>query len=114
MTEGMKTIIFPVRDLEKAKAFYGELLGVEPTADQPYYVGFDVGNQHIGLNPQGHNDGMAGPVGYWHVDDIRTTLKSLVDTGAKTVQDVKQVGQGRLIASVEDSDGNVVGILQDE
>ena len=70
MTKGIKTIIIPVRDLTAAKALYRTALDVEPYADRPYYVGFRVGDQEIGLDPNGHNHGMTGPVGYCHVDDV--------------------------------------------
>lgn len=112
MTSGMKTIIYPVRDLERAKALYGRLLGVEPVVDEPYYVGFAVAGQDIGLDPNGYGQGMTGPVAYWHVDDIEGSLKELLDAGAETVQTVKDVGGGKLVASVRDADGNVVGLIQ--
>jgi hypothetical protein len=51
MNQGVKTVIYPVNDLARAKAFYRILLGVEPYADQPYYVGFRIGDQEIGLDP---------------------------------------------------------------
>ena len=70
MGHGIKTIIIPVRDLAAAKTLYGTVLGVEPYADEPYYVGFRVGDQEIGLDPNGHNHGMTGPVGYCHVGDV--------------------------------------------
>jgi predicted enzyme related to lactoylglutathione lyase len=85
------------------------LLGVEPYADAPYYVGFKVGNQEIGLDPNGHKDGMTV---YYYVDDIQKSLKSLVDAGAKTIQEVKDIGGGGLIASVKDPDGNIIGLFQ--
>jgi len=47
----------PLRDLAKAKAVYRELLGLEPYADEPYYVGFRVGDQELGLDPNGHGKG---------------------------------------------------------
>jgi predicted enzyme related to lactoylglutathione lyase len=112
MTEGIKTIIIPVRDLAAAKALYGTALDVEPYADEPYYVGFRVGDQEIGLDPNGHNHGMTGPVGYCHVDDVAASLRQAVDAGWRTQQDVKDVGGGGLAATVEDPDGNVVGFLQ--
>jgi len=43
--------------------------------DQAYYVQFDVADQNVGLDPDGHRKGMTGPVGYWHVDDIKESLK---------------------------------------
>ena len=102
----------PVKDLAKAKARYGRLLGVKPSMDEAYYVAFDVDGQHIGLDPNGHAQGMTGPVGYWHVDDIRKSLKALLDAGAVAQQEVKDVGGGKLIASVKDADGSVIGLIQ--
>ncbi len=49
---------------------------------------------------------------YWHVDDIRKTLDQLLAAGAEQVQGVKDVGDGKLIATVRDKDGTTVGILQ--
>jgi predicted enzyme related to lactoylglutathione lyase len=52
-------------------------------------------------------------VPYWHVSDIRARLAGLLEAGAVLLQDVQDVGGGRLIASVKDTDGNLVGLLQD-
>ena len=112
VTSGMKTVIYPVKDLTAAKKAYGTLFGVAPYADEPYYVGFNVAGQEVGLDPNGHSTGMSGPVGYWHVDDINESLKHLVDAGAETQQPVRDVGGGKLIATVKDADGNMIGLLQ--
>jgi predicted enzyme related to lactoylglutathione lyase len=112
MTGRLKTIIYPVKDLAKAKALYGTLLGVEPLMDEPYYVGFKVEDQDIGLDPNGHSQGMTGPVGYWEVDDINESLKALLGTGAEEQQGIKGVGGGKLIATVKDADGNMIGLMQ--
>ena len=112
MTEGIKAIIYPVKDLAKAKTLYGELLGVEPNMDEPYYVNFDVEGKDVGLDPNGHGQGMAGPVVYWHVDNIAMSVKTLLDAGAKTQQAIRDIGGGKLIASVEDADGNAIGLHQ--
>jgi predicted enzyme related to lactoylglutathione lyase len=74
--------------------------------------GAAVGGQDVGLDPHGHSQGMTGPVGSWHVDDIKRSVKALLDAGAEELQEVKDVGRGRLIASVKDADGNVIGLLQ--
>src|SRR5215471_10862911 len=109
MDQAMKLLVFPVKDVAKAKALYSELLGVDPYADAPYYVGFRTGDLEIGLDPRGKS---AGPLAYWEVDDIRKRLKELVDAGAQQEQDVRDVGGGRLIATVKDADGNVIGLMQ--
>jgi predicted enzyme related to lactoylglutathione lyase len=113
MTSGMKTVLYPVKDLAAAKQMYGTLLGVTPDMDEPYYVGFTVGGQHVGLDPNGHGKGMTGPVGYWHVDDIDAAVAALVAVGAEEQRPVTDVGGGRRIATVTDADGNVIGVLQD-
>lgn len=112
MTSGMKTVIYPVKDLDRAKTLYGTLLGVAPYADEPYYVGFRVGDQEVGLDPHGHSQGMTGPVGYWDVDDIQESLRLLLDAGAEAQRAVSDVGGGKLIASVKDADGNITGLTQ--
>ena len=112
MNEGVKTVIYPVRDLAKAKAVYNELLGVEPTMDESYYVGYRIADQDIGLDPRGHSKGMTGPVAYWNVDDIEASLQGLLDAGAEVLQKVQDVGGGKLIALVKDQDGNVIGLAQ--
>lgn len=112
MTAGMNKIIYPVKDLTQAKKLYGALLGVAPNMDAPYYVNFHVGGQDVGLLPNGHSQGMTGPVGYWQVSDIKASLQQLLDAGAVTLQPVKDVGGGNLIASVKDADGNVIGLCQ--
>src|SRR5258705_11170654 len=111
MNQGIKTVIYPVKDIAQAKALYSKLLGKEPEMDQPYYVGYKVGDQQIGLDPNGFKTGMTGPIGYYHVDDIKKTLQSLLGAGAQTQQDVKDVGGGKLIATVKDADGNMVGLI---
>jgi predicted enzyme related to lactoylglutathione lyase len=102
--------VFPVKDVAAAKAIYRTLLGAEPYVDSPYYVGFRVGDQEIGLDPNGHKSGLTGPIVYWSTPDIRETLDTLVEAGARIQQDVRDVGGGQQIAWVKDADGNVFGL----
>jgi predicted enzyme related to lactoylglutathione lyase len=110
-TEGIKTVLHPVTDLDKAKAVYTALLGLEPQADAPYYVGYDTEGQHIGLVPGG--GGMTAPVAYWHVADIEAKLAEVTAAGAVVKDAPRDVGGGRLVATFTDPDGNVLGVLQD-
>ncbi len=112
-TQGIKTVLHPVSDLAKAKEVYTALLGVAPTADAPYYVGYDVEGQHIGLVPGGAGQGMTGPVAYWHVADIEAKLAEVTAAGATVNEAARDVGGGRLVATFTDPDGNVLGVLQD-
>ncbi|MFJ3222182.1 VOC family protein [Streptomyces sp. NPDC086783] len=113
MTAGPKTIVYPVKDLSLTKPLFTALLGVEPYADEPYYVGFRTEDQEIGLDPNGHAKGMTGPVPYWTVEDIKATQAALLGAGAETLQDVQDVGGGKLIASLKDADGNLIGLIQE-
>ncbi|MGA7172135.1 MAG: VOC family protein [Candidatus Dormiibacterota bacterium] len=112
-TQGVKTLLHPVTDLAKAKPVYEALLGVPPMADAPYYVGFEAEGQHIGLVPGGGPQSMASPVAYWHVSDIQAKLAEVTAAGASVKDPVRDVGGGRLVATVTDPDGNVLGLLQD-
>jgi predicted enzyme related to lactoylglutathione lyase len=112
-TQGIKTVLHPVSDLAKAKPVYTALLGVEPSADAEYYVGFDTEGQHIGLVPGGAAQGMTSPVAYWHVADIEAKLAEVTAAGAVVKDAPRDVGGGRLVATFTDPDGNVLGLLQD-
>ena len=112
-TEGIKTVLCPVSDLATAKELYTALLGVEPQADSPYYVGFEAEGQQIGLVPGGGPQGMTSPVTYWHVPDIEAKLAEVTAAGAIVKESPHDVGGGRLVATFADPDGNVLGLLQD-
>ena len=112
-TEGIKTVLHPVSDLARAKPVYTALLGVEPSADAPYYVGYDSAGQHIGLVPGGGPQRMTSPVAYWHVADIEAKLAEVTAAGAVVKDPPRDVGGGRLVASFTDPDGNVLGLVQD-
>ena len=112
MNQTIRTFIYPVKDIARAKKLYSKLMGIEPYVDEAYYVGFKVGDQEIGLDPNGHKKGMTGPVGYWEVNDIKKSLQLLLDAGAQMQQEVTNVGGGKLIASVKDADNNIIGLVQ--
>ena len=105
-------IVYPVRDLDAAKAVYTAMLGTEPYADSPYYVGYRVGDLELGLDPNGHKQGRTGPLPYQDFPDVAAALETLVAAGAKEIQPVRDVGGGVLVALVEDADGNVTGLRQ--
>lgn len=112
-TDGIRTVLHPVSDLAAAKAVYTALLGAEPAHDAPYYVGYEVAGQHIGLVPNGAQQGMSSPVAYWHVPDIEAKLAEVTAAGAGVKETPRDVGGGRLVATFTDPDGNVLGLVQD-
>jgi predicted enzyme related to lactoylglutathione lyase len=112
MNEGIRTVIYPVTDLDRAKKLFGKLLGTQPYIDKPDYVGYRIDGQEIGLDPNGSKDDICGPIDYYHVDDIRKHLQNLLDVGAETMQDIKDVGYGKLVATVRGPEGNIIGLIQ--
>jgi predicted enzyme related to lactoylglutathione lyase len=112
-TQGIKTVLHPVSDLAAAKEVYAALLGMRPQTDESFYVGFEAGDQHIGLVPGGALRAMTSPVAYWHVPDIEAKLAEVTAAGATVKEPAHDVGGGRLVATVTDPDGNVLGLLQD-
>ena len=112
-TQGIKTMLYPVSDLEAAKAVYTALLGVPPQSDAPFYVGFEAEGQQIGLVPGGGPQGMTTPVAHWHVADIEAKLAEVTAAGATVKEPPRNVGGSRLVATFTDPDGNVLGLVQD-
>ncbi len=112
MIQGIKLVVYPVKDLAQAKTLYSKLLGVEPYADGDYYVGFRVGDQEIGLDPNGHNKGVTGPLVDRQVNDLKKSLQEFLEAGAQLQGKVQDVGGGMLIATIKDADGNVSGLRQ--
>jgi predicted enzyme related to lactoylglutathione lyase len=113
-TQGITTVLHPVSDLATAKAVYAALLGMQPQTDSPHYVGFEAAGQHIGLVPGGGPQAMTSPVAYWQVLDIEAKLAEVTAAGATVKEPAHDVGGGRLVATVTDPDGNVLGLLQDQ
>jgi predicted enzyme related to lactoylglutathione lyase len=107
MANPIKLIVFPVKDVDKAKTLFNTFLGVEPYVDGTYYVGYKVGDLEVGLDPNGQD-----VVSYIDVDDIHSSLKGLEAIGAELHADAKNVGGGLLVAQVKDADGNILGLRQ--
>ena len=111
MTDGVRIVLYPAKDLAASKALFTVLLGAGPSADSAYYVGWNVAGQDIGLVP---DDGkLAGPTPFFKVSDIKASVQALLDAGATVAEDVRDVGGGRQVGSVTDKDGNRIGLLQD-
>ncbi|MFJ1457142.1 VOC family protein [Nocardia sp. N2S4-5] len=113
MAKKLDAILYPVTDLEAAKAQFTALLGTEPAVDQPYYVHFETPDgTAVGLVPNGQQRGMTGPTPFWSVDDINTQVNALIEAGGKVTEDPHDVGGGKQVAIVADPQGNIIGLAQ--
>jgi predicted enzyme related to lactoylglutathione lyase len=123
MLRGFATISYWADDLEAARDWYAQLLGVQPyfvrpEEGPPAYVEFRIGDyQHeLGIidrryAPEGAASGPGGVVMYWHVDDVAATFERLLSMGAKEYQPITPREAGWITASVVDPFGNILGII---
>ncbi|MFN0279367.1 MAG: VOC family protein [Pyrinomonadaceae bacterium] len=113
MIQGLRTAVYKVTDLEAAKKWYTEMLGIEPYFDEPFYVGYNVGGYELGLDPDMDRVTIGNSVGiYWGVSDAAATFAEFTAKGAKVDSEPHEVGGGIVVASVFDPFGNVFGIIE--
>ncbi|GAB2944426.1 VOC family protein [Hymenobacter coalescens] len=110
--QGLRTIVYPVGDLARARHWYTQVLEQAPYFDEPFYVGFNVGGYELGLDPNGTAAQGGGPVTYWGVPDAAGAYQRLLELGAQPHEAVYEVGGGILVGSVLDPFGNAFGIIQ--
>src|SRR5689334_5061458 len=103
MLKKLRTVVYHVSDLQKAKDWYIQITGIKPYFDEPFYVGFDINGCELGLDPD-----MAGVTSgnhsfvYWSVDDIESSIKNLLERKATILQPVTEVGGSIKVAVVND------------
>ncbi len=107
---GIRTVVYRVTDLEKAKEWYSRAFDVLPYFDEPFYVGFNIGGYELGLQPDESIKG-DGSVAYWGVEDIEKNYKHLLEIGAEVHEEPNNVGGELMVASVYDPWGNIIGII---
>src|SRR5438093_4794439 len=84
MVLGLRTVIYHVPDLPRAKQWYSAAFGVKPYFDEPFYVGFNIGGFELGLDPdiEGVKPGPGGTVAYWGVANADKAVEHFVQAGA--------------------------------
>jgi predicted enzyme related to lactoylglutathione lyase len=120
----------PAQDLERARAFYSEMLGLEPAEERDGGLLYRLGDSEFALfassgGPSGQHTQMA-----FEVDDIEATVEELRGRGVvfeeydfpglTTVNGIAEVegnypskgGKGERAAWFRDSEGNMLGIGQ--
>ncbi len=113
MFKKLRTVIYYVPDLQKAKEWYINLTGNQPYFDEPFYVGFDFNGCELGLHPQDETVVIGNQtVSHWEVDEIEICIKKLVNQGATVLYDTSDVGGGIKVATVIDPWGNAVGLIE--
>jgi catechol 2,3-dioxygenase-like lactoylglutathione lyase family enzyme len=107
-----------VTDLDRARAFFADTLGLPILDDQPFAVRFGAGRgSQVSVRRGQPNVGQT--VGHFEVDDIEAVVRDLTDRGVtfneyeqpKTVDFIATIGPARG-AWFSDPDGNVFGVRQ--
>lgn len=111
MILGLRTTKYPVTDLAKGKAWYGDVFGCAPYFDQPYYVGFSIGGFELGLVPDGE-PGTQGCTAYWGVDNLDAEVARIVALGATIHDPIQDVGGGIRVVELKDPFGNSLGLIE--
>lgn len=111
---GLRTVIYRVPDLSRAKAWYSAAFGIEPYFDEPFYVGFNIGGFELGLDPDagGGKAGEGGATAYWGVASIEAALPSFLRDGGMLRGEPQDVGGGIRVVSLRDPFGNVIGLIE--
>ncbi|HEX2684512.1 MAG TPA: VOC family protein [Ferruginibacter sp.] len=113
MFKKLRTVIYNVPNLQKAKEWYTKLMGFPPYFDETFYVGFDINGCELGLHPR---DETVIPgnqtVSYWAVDGIEDCVRKLVAENATILQDTADVGGGIKVATLIDPWGNALGLIE--
>ncbi|MBJ8346549.1 glyoxalase [Antrihabitans sp. YC2-6] len=107
--QGLRTVIYPVADLDAAKAWWAELLGEQPYFDEPFYVGFNVAGYELGLLPG--QDPADGALTYWGVEAVDEAVAAANAAGATEHTPASEVGGGIVTATVRVPGVGIVGFI---
>jgi catechol 2,3-dioxygenase-like lactoylglutathione lyase family enzyme len=111
---GLRTTIYKVSDVDKAKQWYADFLGFNPYFDEPYYVGFNIAGYELGLQPE---EGLKGDekadsvITYWGVENVSDSYQGLINLGATAHEEPTEVGGGIIVASLKDPWDNIIGLI---
>jgi predicted enzyme related to lactoylglutathione lyase len=110
---GLRTAIYQVDDIARAKKWYAKAFATEPYFDEPFYVGFSIAGYELGLQPA---TGKAGTkpesvAAYWGVNDVQEAYNHMIASGATAHSKPQNVGGEIVVATVKDPWDNVIGLI---
>ena len=110
---GLRTTIYKVGDISKAKEWYSKVFGTAPYFDQSFYVGFNIGGYELGLQPENKptTEKAESVVAYWGVNHISEEYNRLIQLGALENEQPYNVGGEIMTATVKDPWGNIIGLI---
>lgn len=106
---GLRTLIYPTADIDASKKWWADFLGYPPYFDQPFYVGFQIGEDELGLNPGAEVS--LGAVTYIGVDSVEEGLARAEAQGSTVVSGIEDVGEGIKIVHLVSPMGDRFGLI---
>lgn len=110
---GLRTVIYNVSDLAKAKLWYTEAFQTKPYFDEVFYVGFNIAGYELGLHPEEKEFKVktTNVITYWGVEDIEKEFQRFIRLGANVHQPPQNVGGDIVVAEVTDPWNNIIGLI---
>lgn len=110
---GLRTTIYKVNDITRARDWYAQAFKTEPYFDEPFYVGFDIAGYELGIVPDetAAELKVESVISYWGVEDIQSSYEWFLRQGATACEAPHNVGGELMTATVKDPFGNVIGLI---
>ncbi|WP_233357747.1 VOC family protein [Haloflavibacter putidus] len=110
---GLRTTIYKVADIEKARDWYERAFETKAYFDEPYYVGFNIGGYELGLQREEGKkaEKIESVVSYWGVEKIQEVYDRLISLGATENEKPYNTGGEMMTATLKDPFGNVIGLI---
>ena len=114
MFKKLRTVIYHVDNLNRARDWYKNITGIDPYFDQPFYVGFDINGCELGLDPDRTTIEPGNQsVAYWSVDNIEAVAEKLIANDATVISNITDVGDGIKVVVLKDPFGNAIGLIEE-
>ncbi len=108
------SVVFFVRELRKAAAWYGKILNVKPYRIDRDFIGFHLNGIDLGFHRLDKKAGKASGVQiiYWKVKDLDNTINNFIASGAKIFRKPIRIPEGGRVAQIQDPFGNILGLKE--
>ena len=112
-------IAIPIQDLERAKRFYGGVLGLPHLFDAPPGLSFfQCGQTRLMLSRPEGTEGPRSSILYYGVPDARAAAADLVAQGKDLIEEARCIARVAdndiWLAIADDGEGNVFGLMSEE
>jgi len=111
MFKSVRSISYPVSDIEKGREWYNSILGIKPVFENPLLTIYRINDFTFSLIQEGKGNEIKEnpPVVFWEVEDIDSAFNKLIESGARPVSEISIYFNSRM-AKLADPFGNIIGL----